>query len=246
MSTNIRFPNITGKTDAEQLVQVKSYLHQLAEQLNWALNNIQTGSIGSNASTDPAIQTEGSGKAKENAETFYELKSLIIKSAEIVNSYADEISKKLEGQYVAQSDFGTYTELTEQQIEANSTSIEQHYAHIQELLTDLEAVENSLIETNAYINSGLLYYEEDGTPVYGLEIGQRNERDGVEVFNKYARFTSEKLAFYDSNGYEVAYISDKKLYICHIEVTGSFSQGGFVETTLADGSVVTKWVGGGN
>jgi hypothetical protein len=65
------------------------------------------------------------------------------------------------------------------------------------------------------------------------------------VFNKFARFTSEKLSFYDSNGIEVAYISDKKLYITHIEVTGSFTQGGFVDTVLADRSVVTKWVGGG-
>ena len=48
MSTNIRFPNITGKTEAEQLVQVKSYLHQLVEQLNWALSTIESGNTTEN------------------------------------------------------------------------------------------------------------------------------------------------------------------------------------------------------
>jgi hypothetical protein len=43
----------------------------------------------------------------------------------------------------------------------------------------------------------------------------------------------------------VAYISDKKLYITNVEVTGSFSLGGFVDTVLPDRSVVTRWVEGG-
>jgi YesN/AraC family two-component response regulator len=42
----------------------------------------------------------------------------------------------------------------------------------------------------------------------------------------------------------VNYISDKKLYITHIEVTGNYYQGGFVDMTQPDGSVVTKWIGG--
>ena len=31
---NIRLPNITAGTEREQLIQVKSYLHQLAQELN--------------------------------------------------------------------------------------------------------------------------------------------------------------------------------------------------------------------
>ena len=162
MSINIRFPNITGHTEAEQLVQVRSYLHQLVEQLNWALTNIQTGSIGGNASTAPGTQTEGPGTSQENTVSFYELKSLIIKSADIINSYYEEIRKKLEGQYVAQSDFGTYVEETSQEIKANSTAIEQAYKDLQQIITDIENVEHTLIDVNAHVKSGLLYYEEIG------------------------------------------------------------------------------------
>lgn len=45
---NIRFPNITGATEAEQIAQIKSYLHQLAEQLNWALSVLESGQEGEN------------------------------------------------------------------------------------------------------------------------------------------------------------------------------------------------------
>lgn len=37
MSIPIRYPNITGKTEREQIVQIKSYLHQLVDQLNYVL-----------------------------------------------------------------------------------------------------------------------------------------------------------------------------------------------------------------
>ena len=33
----IKIPNITGKTESEQLRQVVGYLRQLAQELNWAL-----------------------------------------------------------------------------------------------------------------------------------------------------------------------------------------------------------------
>ena len=67
----------------------------------------------------------------------------------------------------------------------------------------------------------------------------------MEVFDKFARFTSDRLSFYDQNDNEVAYISDRKLYITHVEVKGTFSIGGFIDTVLSDGSIVTKWVGTG-
>ena len=244
MSIDFRFPNITAKDEVGQLIQMRSYLHQLVEQLNYAMKTVESGSSGAVAYQSKAASAAGGEDAKAQA-TFNSIKSLIIKSADIVNAYYETINARLKGLYVAESDFGTYTEATDAKIEANSKDIAQHYENIQQILSDIEGFENKLIEVNAHIKSGLLYYDESGVPMYGLEIGQRTEIDGVETFNKYARFTSEKLSFYDSNDNEVAYISDKKLHITHVEVTGSFSLGGFVDTVLTDGSVLTKWVAGG-
>ena len=238
--TNIRLPNITATTEREQLLQVKSYLHQLAQELNWALSNLETGGSTSVKQAGSKAVTQ-----EEVATSFNSLKSLIIKSAEAVQAYSEEAERRYESLYVAQSDFGTYTEAAEQTIIKNSKAIESFYENVQEILTDIDSLEHSLIEVSANIKSGLLYYDESGVPVYGVEVGQRTEIDGVETFDKFARFTSDRLSFYDQNDNEVAYISDRKLFINHVEIKNTFRMGGFMDTVQSDGSIVTKWVGTG-
>lgn len=241
MSMDLRLPNITATTAEGQLQQVKSYLYQVVEQLNWALKNISAGST-----SEAVAATSGvAAQEKEATSTFNNIKSLIIKSAEIVNAYYEVINRRLEGLYVAESDFGTYSEATTQAITENSTQIENLYTNIQEIISQVEGIENSTISVNAHIRTGLLYYDDDGAPVYGMEIGQKTEINGAEVFNKYARFTSGKLSFYDQNDSEVAYISDYKLHITHAEITGSLKLGGFKDTVLSNSSVVTRWIGTG-
>ena len=240
---NIRFPNITGNTEREQLLQVKSYLHQLVGELNWALSSIESG--GSNSSTAVKQPSGNSVTKQEMLTSFNELRSLIIKSADTVTAYSEAAEEVYNSRYVAQSDFGIYTEEASQQINKNATAIESFFENIQEIVTDIDNMEHSLIEVSAIIRPGLLYYDDSGVPVYGLEIGQKTKIDGEEVFDKFARFTSDRLSFYDQNDNEVAYISDRKLYITHVEVKGTFRMGGFVDTALSDGSIVTKWVGTG-
>ena len=118
-----------------------------------------------------------------------------------------------------------------------------------------ESLDQYRNETSANIKTGLLGHTEDNIPIYGMEIGQQTENaDGENIFDKYARFTSEKLSFYDQNDNEVTQIGDKKMAVTNIEVTGSaddasgergtFKHGGFVDVALADGTIVSKWIGG--
>lgn len=239
---NIRLPNITANTEQGQLLQVKSYLHQLVQELNWALASIESGK----STNAAAKQASSVGVSKQEMTTSYnELRSLIVKSAETVKAYSEAAEERYKSLYVAQSDFGTYAEAAEQTITKNSKAIESFYENVQDILTDIETLEHSLIEVSANIKSGLLYYDDSGVPVYGVEVGQRTSIDGEEVFDKFARFTSDRLSFYDNNDNEVAYISDRKLYITHVEVTSSLRMGGFIDAVQSDGSIVTKWVGTG-
>lgn len=241
---DIRLPKITGATEREQLAQIKSYLYQFIPQLQWALNTIDT-SASSNYVVKQAPQNVVSQKASQNNEvSFDDLKGLIIKSADIVEAYYEEISKRLAGIYVAESDFGTFVEQTEQNITQNSTDIEQAFESLQQIFTDIENTTFTIADVNAHIRSGILYHDDKDLPVYGLEIGQKNSIDGVEVFNKFARFTSDRLSFYDQNDTEVAYVSDYKLYIRNVEITMSLKIGGFKDIVMSNGNVVTKWVGG--
>lgn len=242
MSIDIRLPNINAATDREQLMQIRSYLYQLAEQLRYAMGSLESGT----SSAYLYMRGRGSGGSGDDrsdaASSFNEIKSLIIKSADIVESYTEQISKRLEGEYVAQSEFGTFRETTSNDITANSTSIEQLYQNVQEISDTVDGLHDSIIETEAYIKSGLLEYADDGAPIYGLEIGQRNEIDGVQTFDKFARFTADRLSFYDQNDVEVAYISDYKLFITHAEITGSLTLGSY-HVDLTDG-IAFKWIGG--
>ena len=241
MSIQIKSPNITAATDREKLLQMQSYLYQMAQQLQWAFDTIETG--GGASSSTQTSQTVAGRKNKSPAETFADIKSLIIKSADIVDAYYVQISKKLEGIYVAQSDFGIYTEQTSQEIQENSTNITQIFTDIRELSGTVEQLYDSNITTNAYLKSGLLEEKESGAPVYGLEIGQTNSVDGENVFDKFARFTADRLSFYDGNDVEVAYISDYKLYITNAEITGSLYLTGKFRIYYNNG-LAFQWTGG--
>lgn len=243
MAFDFRTPQISG-TEKEQLEQIKSYLIQFIPQLQWALNTLDTTGASGYISPAPK-QTTQSTASIDSTVAFSALKPLIIKSAEIVEAYYNEISTRLEGKYMAKSDFGTFIEQTEQSISQSSTDIKQLFSNMQSILTEIENLNFTLAEVNAHIKTGLLYYDDNEVPVYGLEIGQKTSIGGVEVFNKFARFTADRLSFYDQNDQEIAYISDYKLYIRNAEITSSYKIGGYMDIVTADGGVITKWVGKG-
>ena len=156
--------------------------------------------------------------------------------------------------YISEEEFGEYrndvsSEFKQtadgftMQFENVKSSVDVVTKDVEKATRDIENLDRTLENVQAHIRSGVLDYEGD-SPVYGIEVGQRTEIDGVETFNKYARFTSDKLSFFDSGGQEVAYIGDQRMHITHAEITDSQKLGGFVDTVLSDGSVITKWVGG--
>ena len=118
-----------------------------------------------------------------------------------------------------------------------------------------ESLDKYKNETEAYIKTGLLGHNEDDVQVYGMEIGQETtSAAGEKLFNKYARFTSDRLSFFGPGGKEAAAIGDKMMFVTNIEVTGSsdidedefgtFKQGRFIDIALHDGTIVSKWIGG--
>ena len=256
MSVEIRLPNITGGSAESQLAQLKSYLYQMVGQLNYALATVE--SAAATASTVNA-SSAASNQKEDPADTFNNVKALIIKSADIVNAYHDEIKKRLDGVYVAEASFpdgiATFIQNTSNEVIANNEYIAQMYENVQTILSDIEGIKNDQINVRAHIKTGLLYYVgedgtesdvelEDGTPVYGVEVGQIvTDENGKESFNKFSRFMADRLSFYDQNGSEVAYISDYKLHITNAEITGTLKLGGFTIDTAR--GFTLRWVGRG-
>lgn len=241
MSIDIRLPNINSATEQGQLSQMRSYLYQLVEQLNWALNTVQDGAVQTVVQPMTAPTASGTAAAEQEAQdTFNSIKSLIIKSADIVNAYYETMRLRMDGEYVAESDFGVYRRTTAAELSATTDSVNQLYTDLQSVEETAEGAYDSVRAVTANIKTGLLYTNESGVPVYGLEVGQRNVENGVESFRKYARFTANRLSFYDQNDTEVAYISDYKLFITKAQITGSITLGRYV-ADMSDG-LAFKWV----
>ena len=241
MSIDIRLPNINSATEQGQLSQMRSYLYQLVEQLNWALNTVQDGAVQTVVQPMTAPTASGTAAAEQEAQdTFNSIKSLIIKSADIVNAYYETMRLRMDGEYVAESDFGVYRRTTAAELSATIDSVNQLYTDLQSVEETADGAYDSVRAVTANIKTGLLYTNESGVPVYGLEVGQRNVENGVESFRKYARFTANRLSFYDQNDTEVAYISDYKLFITQAQITGNITLGRYV-ADMSDG-LAFKWV----
>ena len=217
--TDIRQPNITAATEREQILQMRSYLYQLAQQLQFALGTVEKNII---SVQDTASNAERTLRSVSESQTpkaqFSGLKALIIKSADIVNAYYEEINRRLTGEYLAISDFGVYKQETSQEIRENSEGITRAFSNLQVISDALSLVEEAVTQVNAWIKTGKLGEDENGTPIYGVEIGQQTEADGFVVFQKFARLLSDRLSFFDRNGMEVSFIGDETMHITKAEI----------------------------
>ena len=242
MPIQIETPPMGGGNVRQQLEQMQSYLHRTAQQLQWAFETLETGAA---AQAEPGQGLSPGNKRKPQApspeETFAGIRNLIIKSADIVESYSQTIKKKLDGEYVARSQFGDYREKTSLELSANASGIQQLYASTARISRDLSSLSAETAATRAYIRTGCL--KEGAFPVYGLEIGQRSSLDGQEVFRKYARFTADRLSFYDAGDMEVAYISDYQLYITNARIAGTMKLGGRFQVSFDQG-LTFQWTEG--
>lgn len=210
---------ITG-SGQEQLQQIQSYLFRLSQELELALGTVDKQLL---TLRDTAAQTERTVRAVSESQNpkaqFSSLKALIIKSADIVNAYSEEISRKLSGEYVAQSDYGTFRQETRQEIRENSQEITRAFSNMQVIEDTLAELNGAVTQVNAWIKTGKLGEDQDSVPIYGVEIGQQTEKDGIVAFQKFARLLADRLSFFDRNGLEVSYIGEESMHITRAEVS---------------------------
>ena len=94
---SIRQPKISANTEREQLIQMRSNLYQLAQQLQWAFGSISGGGEIQTVVRNPSSAVSNSNDHVDGPKTFAALKNLIIKSADIVEAYYDEINNIQQG-----------------------------------------------------------------------------------------------------------------------------------------------------
>ena len=198
-------PMLTGSV-ANQVVSLRQYLIRMAKELDrldyqgtsaaqlGAVPQHQTGSKGK------ATISGGSGedidKIKKNAK---ELQALIIKTANnlgatkeelgslitggdnYVMDYTDSRVDSLSSMYVAKSEFGTFQETIETQIEATAKGVVESYnyaASINSVQDSIDLLQNYYTAINGEIRRGIILDPETGEYVTGIAISQNLQFSG--------------------------------------------------------------------
>lgn len=225
----------------QQLTRQYAYLFQMAQQLNLALEQLQPL---------PAAAPGRTAPTAEEKQQYQTLKSLVIRTADRVRQEMDKLSLRLEGEYVAAGDFGSYVEKLSSYIEANPQALTQYYRFASDLQGQMDKVDAAFADykagTEGYIRTGIVDYD-GALPVYGVAVGQNltaTEVDGEQVVdqnNFRATFTATKLSFWQ-DATEVAYVSNNRLYITNITVLDAVVLGQW--KLSGENGLVCQWIGG--
>ena len=232
-------PVLTGKSE-DQLRQLQNYLFTMSGKLNEALMSISIEQM--TPETQQSIRKTDT-ETKDDRKDYVALKSMIIKTAEIVRTEMDVIATELDKKYEAiSSQFGTYEQNLTNTITATAEGILQDYRYeerIQGLESDADDTDGFIRKINQFIFSGLID-EEEGK--YGIAIGENitaydeNGNPYINSERKMATFTMDRLSFWQGET-EVAYFSDNVFYIAHGEITDTLKMGHHTWQIMPDGSM---------
>lgn len=266
MNLNLSAPSQFNGTPEEQIRQVYSYLYQMSEQLNVALDNLTLDNFTEKAAESIKVSEETGLTAKGEdtmSDAYNNAKALIIKTADKVRAEMDTIVLQLNGEYVANSTFGAYQQQVSNEIQATATEIVQSYQfdsrleavqqQVNEGRTSIEgmnALINALnsynVNTEQYIKTGLLYFDANNVPRYGVAVGENlttitvNGEVVLERTGLAATFTSDRLSFWQ-NDTEVAYISNNQLYINQVTILSILTIGKWIIDTSYGWAL--RWAG---
>ena len=236
----------------QQVMQQYAYLFQMAQQLNLALEQLEQAESGTVRAAGAASGGAAGGTKLAAADRQYQkLRSMIVKTADQVRHTREELTARLQEEYVAVSDFGSYVASLSAYLEANPEAVTQYYSFFSDLKADVEAVDAAFrhykVDTEGYIRTDIVSYD-GAVPVYGVAVGQDlvcREVDGeqvVEQNNFRAVFTATRLSFWQ-DATEVAYVSNNRLYITNITVLGGIAIGDW-SVEAAESGLAFRWIGG--
>ena len=256
---NILPPPALQGDERAQLTQVYRYLFRLSEQLNVGLSALEQRTVAVARPSGGALSPEGTDGEQFWAEAdaqYLSLKSLIIKTANLVRAEMDQIVTNLGSEYVAVSEWGTYKEGVSREIVDTAKYTMEHFEYNEKILNvpEMAAIFDSYrIETTGYIRRGIIGFDDENYPILGIAIGQELKHKEVtvggevyEVFDEtqnMATYAADKLSFW-VNGVEVAYLSNSELVVTRVIVSDSIQLGDWnIAVNAADGMTIQKRIG---
>lgn len=152
MGYDIRKPQISAPTEQGQLFQIKSYLLQLVEQLNYAFHALEGSGGASGTEEEPTLKlTPG---------LFSEIKSLIMKSSDIIKEYYAKMEPMIDEKFTEKftegigahnTDPNSHTDIREL-IEALKTKVEELAGEDDEVLEQINEIVKDIETINTTID----------------------------------------------------------------------------------------------
>ncbi len=192
-------PPQTQGTAEQQLAALRDYLVRLARDLDRAGNS-------------DAVVTEIAGKASEKARSeavqaiqdqAQSIKAIIVKNADQVKAYADSLITNLSSVYVAQSDFGTYQETVQTEIQQNAQATTETYNYA----ASIESAFTSYTEAlNGQIRRGIIEDPVTHALHLGIAISENlnftGQTQAVGGVTYYELDPTQTLGLYTAHGWE--------------------------------------------
>lgn len=203
------YPPILKGTAEQQIKSLRDYLVRQASGVQTfepkAGTVIQVGTAGSKGGTG-----SGSGSSAAGTDPNYSsLRALIIKTADVVQQNIDMVTAELHMDYLALSDFGSYQENVQLQIEATAKQIVESYeydAALNAINTELGSMTSDMQSIRGEIRRGFISDPETGETAFGVAIaeslsftGQTVERDGITY---YTLSSGQTLGLYTATGWQ--------------------------------------------
>lgn len=229
-------PPMLGRSTEQNVAEIRAFLVRLVRELEQVESS---GSSESNGSLKVSggkktIESGSGGPAKQKSiqevmQQAAELKQLIIKTANdlgdnitdgdsyvmnYTNTQIDGLNAQIEQTYVAQSEFGTFVEQVDRQIENTAKATVESYGYSSLISSAQQTADqaNLLIQQystviNGQIRRGLITDPDTGLDVLGIAISQNLQftgeiTKGDDGYEYYRLETGQTFGMYTSTGWQ--------------------------------------------
>ena len=237
-------PRLQG-TAEQQLTALRDYLVRLSQSLDPA------GGSGTAAAavTSASARTQAIREVRETADR---LKALILKTADEISTRTDRRVDTLEELYVAKSDYGSYYNQIETQVEQTARSTVESYRYAEAI----ESLDRYLTALYGQIRRGMIEDPETHEVHLGIAISEnlsftgRTQTEGGMTY--YELSPGQTLGLYTSagwqfwiNGAKRGWFSseDSMLHVSNIVVEERLQLGSGWESVVSDGFGL-RYIGG--
>ncbi len=241
-------PMAQGSPEA-QLSALRDYLVRLAHSLDGVCGTDAIGEAADSAAL--RAQREAAAEVKAAA---HSLKALIVKTADEVEAYADAKVEEYDSLYVARSEFGSYYEQIQTQVEQTARAAVESYHY-----TDaIEALETYMTELSGQIRRGVIEDPVTHELHLGIAVSERLsfETDAESVVEQGVAYRvlspGQTLGLYTAsgwqfwiNGYRRGWFSseDSMLHVANIVVENQLQLGADWQITTSGGFGL-RYIGG--